>query len=47
LARLETVEQMLRALALRLPQDSEFYGAQADLLGHAARHLGRADNSSD
>ena len=41
LARLESVEQMLRALASRLPQDADFYGAQADQLRDAARDVGR------
>ena len=41
LARLAQVEQQLRALALRIPQDAEGYRTYADLLGDAARHLGR------
>jgi hypothetical protein len=45
LARLESVEQMLRALASRLPQDEDFYRAQANLIGDAARVMGRADHS--
>jgi len=42
LARLEAVENMLRALASRLPQDQDFYGAQADQIRNAARDVGRA-----
>jgi hypothetical protein len=45
LARLESVEQMLRTLASRLPQDAEFYGAQADQLRDAARDVGRKNHS--
>lgn len=39
--RVEALEQQLRALAARLPQDAEFFGAQADLLRDAHRHIGR------
>jgi hypothetical protein len=45
LDRLESVEQMLRALASRMPQDDEFYRAHADLLGDAARQLGRKSHT--
>jgi hypothetical protein len=45
LARLESVEQMLRALASRLPQDADFYGAQADQLRDAARDVGRKSHT--
>lgn len=41
LARLESVEQMLRDLASRMPQDAEFYGAQSDQIRNAARDVGR------
>ena len=42
LERLAAVEQMLRALASRIPQDEDFYSAQADLLRDAARDVGRS-----
>ena len=45
LARLESVEQMLRALASRMPQDADFYGAHADTLRNVAGRVGRADHS--
>lgn len=43
LARLESVEQMLRALASRMPQDADFYGAHADTLRGVAGRIGRSD----
>jgi uncharacterized protein YPO0396 len=43
--RVEALEQQLRALASRIPQDADFYGAQADLLRSAARDLGRAGSA--
>jgi hypothetical protein len=43
--RVEALEQQLRALASRIPQDADFYGAQADLLRSAVRGMGRADTA--
>jgi hypothetical protein len=43
--RVEALEQQLRALASRIPQDADFYGAQADLLRSAVRGMGRAGSS--
>jgi hypothetical protein len=43
--RVEALEQQLRALASRIPQDAEFFGAQADLLRDAHRHLGRSHSA--
>jgi hypothetical protein len=43
-ARVEALEQQLRDLAMRMPQDADFYGSQADLIRDAARHVGRADH---
>jgi hypothetical protein len=45
LARLESVEQMLRDLASRMPQDADFYGSHADTLRGVASRVGRADHS--
>ncbi len=45
LARLECVEQMLRDLASRMPQDADFYGSHADTLRGVASRVGRADHS--
>jgi hypothetical protein len=45
LARLESVEQMLRALEARIPQDADFYSAHADTLRSVANRIGRADHS--
>jgi hypothetical protein len=45
LARLESVEQMLRALASRMPQDADFYGSHADTLRGVASRVGRQDHS--
>ena len=45
LARLESVEQMLRALEARMPQDADFYSAHADTLRSVANRIGRADHS--
>lgn len=43
--RVEALEQQLRALASRMPQDADFYGAQADLIGDAHRHVRRAGSA--
>jgi hypothetical protein len=43
-ARVEALERQLRDLAMRMPQDADFYGSQADLIRDAARHVGRADH---
>jgi len=45
LARLESVEQMLRDLASRMPQDADFYGSHADTLRSVAGRVGRSDRS--
>jgi len=39
--RLDLVEQVLRDLASRMPQDAEFYGAQSDQIRDAVSLLGR------
>ena len=45
LERLAAVEQMLRALEARIPQDADFYSAHADTLRSVANRIGRADHS--